>query len=459
VSETPLVANATFIGLLYDPTRQSILLREGFGDWELPSVSCEWPNPDRRDLGTATARLSENLGVRVFALRYVAYEWRDEPSTNRPIVSVVYALENLEPVDAARCRGIWVQRDALADLRLVHPNQRASIARFVDELEGLGSPRFRQPWSEPAWFVRAVGWIQDQLGARGYRLVSNVVQVQGGSISCVLKCPTDRGHVFFKATGYFPTFADEPSVQATLAHWYPDLVAAPIAIDSSRRWMLNADFGRSLWSQGNLLDHRLELLGRYSTLQIDSVTRLGDLLAIGCIDRRLDRLAKQIDPLFADPLIVAHLDHTSFDRLRRLQLALEETCQRLADYRIPYSLVHGDLHGGNVGVHDGRFLIFDWTDACVAHPFLDAFLLCLDTDAEERAQLRDRYLAPWTRYEPLERLLEAWDLASKLYGLHQAVSYQAMANHVEEAVLGELVEGLPWALHRVLEGFATDAVE
>jgi hypothetical protein len=31
-----------------------------------------------------------------------------------------------------------------------------------------------------------------------------------------------------------------------------------------------------------------------------------------------------------------------------------------------------------------------------------------------------------------------------------------MANHVEEVVLGELIEGLPWALHRVLEATATN---
>jgi hypothetical protein len=456
VSEASGVAQATFSGLLYDPTRQSILLRDGLGGWELPWVHCAWSNPDRRDLSVATARLSEIIGIPVLAIRYVVDDQRDDPSANRSVVPAVYVLESREPIGDGQGRGSWIHRDALADLPLVPPDHRALIVSCVEELAERVSPPFRQPWSEPGWYGRAVGWIQDQLGAQDYRLLAEPVQVQSGSISCVLKCPTDRGDVFFKATGYFSTYVDEPLVQATLARWYPELVAAPIAIDSFRRWMLNADFGQSVWSQGNSLEHRLEVLAQYSALQLDSAARIDDLSAIGCIDRRLDRLAEQIEPLVADPLTVAHLDAPSRDRLSRLRPALRETCQRLADYRVPDSLVHGDLHGGNVAVRDGRFIIYDWTDACVAHPFLDPFLVCLDTPAEGQAQLRDRYLAPWTKYEPIERLREAWDLAGKLYGLHQAVSYQAMANHVEEAVLGELIAGLPWALHVVLEAMAPD---
>jgi hypothetical protein len=317
VSEATPPSDATFSGLLYHPTRHSVLMRQGVGGWELPWVRLAWPNPDRRDLGTASARLSEVLGIRVFALRYVAYDQQDDPASNRPVVAGVYALESLEPLDDARCRGTWIHRDALAALPLTCPDHRAQIAGFFEDMAGRTPPPFRQPWSEPGWFGRATDWIQQQLSARGYRLISDVVQVQGGSISCVLKCPTNRGTVFFKATGYFPTFVDEPSVQAVLAGWYPELVAPPIAIDSSRRWMLNVDVGESLWSQGNSLDLRVELLATYGKLQVDSVGRLGDLLAIGCIDRRLNRLVEQIEPLIADPLAIAHLDAVTYDRLHR----------------------------------------------------------------------------------------------------------------------------------------------
>ena len=38
---------------------------------------------------------------------------------------------------------------------------------------------------------------------------------------------------------------------------------------------------------------------------------------------------------------------------------------------IPDTLSHGDLHPGNVA-YDGREVrLFDWTDGCVTHPFLD----------------------------------------------------------------------------------------
>jgi aminoglycoside phosphotransferase (APT) family kinase protein len=63
------------------------------------------------------------------------------------------------------------------------------------------------------------------------------------------------------------------------------------------------------------------------------------------------------------------------------------------------SLVHGDLHLGNVAKGPGGPLIFDWTDACVAHPFLDLATIRRGTgevdvaEAELRARLRAAYLA------------------------------------------------------------------
>jgi hypothetical protein len=42
-----------------------------------------------------------------------------------------------------------------------------------------------------------------------------------------------------------------------------------------------------------------------------------------------------------------------------------------ASLGIPDTLVHGDLHAGNIGLRGGRSVFFDWTDACVAQPFLD----------------------------------------------------------------------------------------
>jgi hypothetical protein len=70
--------------------------------------------------------------------------------------------------------------------------------------------------------------------------------------------------------------------------------------------------------------------------------------------------------------------------------------ERLAGHAVPPSLVHGDLHLANVARGPRGCRFFDWTDACVAHPFLDLATIRRGTsyageevEAELRLRLRD----------------------------------------------------------------------
>jgi hypothetical protein len=57
-----------------------------------------------------------------------------------------------------------------------------------------------------------------------------------------------------------------------------------------------------------------------------------------------------------------------------------------------------------------------------------------------------KYLSFWTRYEPMDRLLEAWVLAKPLSQVHAAIVYHHAIQHLgpepEEMKLGSL-EPLP----------------
>ena len=68
----------------------------------------------------------------------------------------------------------------------------------------------------------------------------------------------------------------------------------------------------------------------------------------------------------------------------------------------PETIQHDDLHDGQVFVQDGRYLLLDWGDACVSHPF---FTLAVTLDgviawgvddvehSEDTEPYRDAYLA------------------------------------------------------------------
>ena len=209
--------------------------------------------------------------------------------------------------------------------------------------------------------------------------------------------------------------------------------------------MLLEDFGAELRSMPTL-DKWERAIRRFGQLQIQSVPVVEELLAVGCLDRRLDVLAQQIDPLLNDEPIMAFLTPQEIVQLQALAPRLKALCSELAAYRVPYSLNHGDLQGGNITGETLQF--FDWTDACIAHPFFD---MCPVTAYIEyqtpggRERVLDMYLNLWTDFEPIERLRELWRLAEPLGALHQAISYQHIFSALEPNSKPEVVdEMLGW---------------
>jgi aminoglycoside phosphotransferase (APT) family kinase protein len=135
---------------------------------------------------------------------------------------------------------------------------------------------------------------------------------------------------------------------------------------------------------------------------------------------------------------VARLQPDEVEELRRQAPALREACRRLADTGLPPTLVHGDLHVGNVARIDGELVYFDWTDACIAHPFIDLQSLQWERDETSRAALLDAYLEAWQGVASPERLREAASLAAVVIPLHHAVSYQQIVAGLEPDAKVEL---------------------
>ena len=71
------------------------------------------------------------------------------------------------------------------------------------------------------------------------------------------------------------------------------------------------------------------------------------------------------------PLTARHITPDELARLRTAIPALQERCTVLGRYNLPDCLVHGDLHLGNVARNGDSYQIFDWSDSCIAHPFVD----------------------------------------------------------------------------------------
>src|SRR5215217_2974525 len=437
MSESSPTWSSELYGILLHPSELRVLMMWGAAGWSLPHMSLDeavW----EADVGKVSEAMRLALGVDVTTLRYASYSVSEDAHQ----IDTIYVLESHNPAWEPQDGAEWVGRAVLADLPLARPEHRALVAAHLAEAESGQIPELRPPWARVGWF---------ELARLGYTLTAPVEQVKSWGISCILRARTSSGDVYFKAASSLPLFAHEPAVTRGLSWLYPDHIPTPLSIDEQHRWMLLADFGAPIeWDAP--VEEQEEILRLYGELQRDAATRVGDLLAMGCLDRRLERLAAQVDALLEDTATLAsQLDAAEIERLRALGPHLQATCAELASFAVPPTLVHGDLHLGNVARSAGSYLFFDWTDACVAHPFFDTISIFEAKDPNVQARLRNSYLGVWAAYEPIERLLEAWELAMTLCALHQAVSYQHIVATLEVTSKPELAPGLSYWLRMLLQ--------
>jgi aminoglycoside phosphotransferase (APT) family kinase protein len=251
--------------------------------------------------------------------------------------------------------------------------------------------------------------------------------VKNWSISCVLRVPADGGDLYFKTVP--PLFVQEARITATVAGLFPTNVPGVVGIEETRGWTLLEDFGTRRLRTEPLAQwgKAVRILARMHLAYLD---RASALLAAGFPDRRPRRLAEQIAPLLADPITSAALAGRTLARLRKQVGRLRDLCAQLEGSDPPATLIHGDFHPGNVAIHDGKPIFFDWTDGCLAHPFFDLVTLMPDAardlkgEPDAPGRLRDAYLSVWADCGgEFGALAETFEVAQTLGTLHQAVSY------------------------------------
>ena len=109
-----------------------------------------------------------------------------------------------------------------------------------------------------------------------------------------------------------------------------------------------------------------DVLPLYAGVQIDLAGDVAELLAIGVPDFRLASLPTSFEAVLDQ--IVEQPDEER-RRLRASVPWVREACDELAAAGLPETIQHDDLHDAQIFVRDDRYLLLDWGDACVSHPF------------------------------------------------------------------------------------------
>jgi len=421
---------STFHALIRHPDRPAIWLRQWQTGWGLPRARVPqyvWNSHTEQ----IAAALQKHLRQQVWVNRLIHFTEDEE----RRRVEGVYEVELSGTLKA----GEWIGRRQLATIPLREDRLRPILDAALVEMESGAVPAARPVWSYPGtvWREAVREWAGRELARLGYGVIG-LRQVKHWCISSVLRVKTEGPDFYFKVPARLPMFVQEAVVVQKLAARFPAHVPAPVAIDRERGWMLFRNF-EELLSWHSPPPDRAEVMRRFARLQRETAGLTADLLADGVIDRRLDVLEKQIDPLLDDPEAVAGLTAEQLNDLRAQVPLLKQLCRRLATFNIPQTLVHGDLHLGNTARLNGEIVYFDWTDACIAHPFFD--LLCLEgeEDAFEREALQSAYLEAWQEWASPAGLREVLAIVDVLLPLHHAISYQQIRAGIKPLAKAELL--------------------
>ena len=315
-------------------------------------------------------------------------------------------------------------------------------------------------WTEPDWLESVHDWIRLQLERVGLEAVGKIEQPHVRPWSTVLRAPTSSGPVWFKANA--PALAHEAAVVEILAGRRPDLLPELLATDLERGWMLQANGGirlREVLEENRNYDVWEQILPLCAELQIAVAADQERLLAAGAPDRRLTMLPGQFEELLGEKEALASLTENELDRLHKLIPRIAADCRELEAYALPATIQHDDLHDGQVFVREGRYLFFDWGDACVSHPFFTlvvtlavlAHRLELEHGAPELDRFRDAYLEPWTRFRPRSELGTAYPIAYRLGVLCRGLTWALIVSAIPRPLREDEEDAVPERMRMLLE--------
>ena len=404
-------------------------------------------------VGPFNEALRRDLGLDVTSLRYLGRYQHATTGRHCLVYEMEWHNTGWRPPASFR----WVSHEEWTGLGHV-AEERPFLDEWYAEAESGVLPPQRAPWAIRGWRSGALAWFTEQARQLGRPLTGPVEQDRGWGISTVLRAPAGESFLYFKASGNL--FREEPAITRALARLAPDRLPVVLAAEAGRAWMVMADFGGVPLKGTEEPAPWEEALREFARLQIASLDHEDRLLAAGVRDRRLPTLSSAFAALMEidEALMPGHpsgLSGEQIEALRGLVPWVEDACDRLGRAGIPHTLVHGDLHSGNVAVTPRGPVFFDWSDAAWSHPFLDLVPFFSDgfegPRADQRDRLRDAYLEPWSALDGSDGLHETFELAQTVGAAYQAVSYWLIVESLEPASRCELKNGIPHFLRLLLE--------
>jgi hypothetical protein len=271
----------------------------------------------------------------------------------------------------------------------------------------------RAPFAVPGGPAATVAWAFSATGRGGLA----AVQQKTWNLSMIWHIDAADGPVLW--VKQVPAmFAHEPAVLSLIGDFAPGLVPTVLLAGPLGRMLLSHVPGEDQFDAG--ADFCAAVASDWHPVQAHFAGRVGELLTAGVPDRRFDadRFARVAEP---------HLDSINglpdvIDALPR-RLAAIEACG------LPATLVHGDLHPGNVRLDGEHRVIVDFGDTAVAHPAYD--IIRLTEGLADPGEVLAQWARRWREAVPGCAPEQVVDLIRPVAELNAAAAYADFLDHIE----------------------------
>ncbi len=389
----------------------------------LGSFVCEVPLPWPQETSDVLAA-ARAAGLEVAVLRLLQQRLDDATGT----LDCTYLALNLRPGATAALSALEPVPDAL----------------LRDDRWRQDHP-LRQRYARPSGLVSDLAWADAQLEARGRRRAMPAQQQRTWNLSCVFRLALDDGsEAWLKSVP--PFFAHEGDViecvqaldRAPAAHATAggavsgQLLRLPalFACDGVAGRLLMAHCeGPLMWGTTPALWQ--PVIAAHVDRQLRLQAHVPRLLSLGLPDWRAAALLSSLRALCARPAVQQALPADVRTGMARLIASLPERLDALQACGLPDTLVHGDLHQGNVIASAAGPVLLDWGDAGVGMPLLDLPALCHGFAAADRPQVRAMLADAWRQACPAAQIDTALALIAPVVELRQALVYQHFLDNIE----------------------------
>ena len=273
----------------------------------------------------------------------------------------------------------------------------------------------RAPWAVPGGPAASVAWALAALDTPG----AVAVQQRSWNLSAVWRLDVGGSPVaWLKQVPAF--FAHEAAVLRLVEEVAPGLTPRLLAAGPDGRMLLSAAPGEECYGASAAV--RQQIAADLHPVQEGFAGRVDDLLAAGVPDRRsiLRRVREVAEPYLGSipglAQVVAELPG---------RLAAIDACG------LPDTLVHGDLHPGNVIADGTGRVLIDWGDAVVGNPAYDIVRLVEDLPAAQGVPVIGRWAERWRRSAPGSDPERALALIGPVVELRLATVYADFLANIE----------------------------